>query len=258
MILKLNDTEHIKTDEPIDLSIPIHNRENPVLAWYCEPIKLEAVMTDRFIGDVNKGGAVNFRNLLINPHAHGTHTECLGHISKEWYSINQCMKEFHFSALLISIKPQKILNKEYNVEDYIVTQELLDAALLNHSHQIEDAKALIIRTLPNSTSKCSTNYSNTNPTYFSKEAIERINELGIQHLIVDLPSIDREEDNGALIAHHKFWNYPENPQTNKFITELVFIPDSVPDGRYLSNIQITSLENDASPSKVVLFEIHKS
>ena len=257
MIIHLNDSEQVNLDDPIDISIPIHNKENPVLAWYCDPIKLEPVMTDRFIGDVNKGGAVNFRNLFMNPHAHGTHTECVGHISKEWNSINQHLKKFHFYGILITVEPEKIFNETFQVEDFVVTPEQIEEACLPFMSDVFRSKALIIRTLPNTSQKLSKNYSNTNPTYFSKAAIDTVKKLEFDHLIVDLPSIDREEDNGELIAHHTFWDYPENPQLHKTITELAFIPNQVKDGCYFLNIQITSLENDASPSKITLFEIIK-
>ena len=39
------------------------------------------------------------------------------------------------------------------------------------------------------------------------------------------------------------------------ITELIFVPNNVFDGRYLLNLQFAPLENDASPSRPVLFEI---
>lgn len=252
MIVRLKNNNFINLSEPIDISIPIHNKENPVLAWYCDPIEISPVMTDRFVGDVNKGGAVNFRNIFINPHAHGTHTECLGHISKDWVSINQCLKEFHFMAKLISIQPQNWSNPDYDQEDRIINR----SDLSNKLDQLDTGvKALVIRTLPNSKDKLAQNYSNSNPIYFSKESIDYIVELGIDHLIVDLPSIDREEDEGQLIGHHAFWNYPENPQFQRTITELVYVPNEIEDGVYFLNIQITSLENDASPSKLTLYEI---
>lgn len=255
MKFRLNNTDYIDSSQPIDISIPMSPNENSVRAWYCDPLELKPVMTDRFIGDVNQGGAVNFRNLFMNPHAHGTHTECVGHISKEFYSINQCLKEFHFKGLLVSVDPEAQINNEYNQEDFIITRELLSAALEKHQQQLEDVKVLIVRTLPNSPNKLSNNYSNTNPCYFSKTAVELINEFGFTHLMVDLPSIDREEDGGELIGHHTFWEYPENTQTQKTITELIFVPNEIKDGNYLVNIQITALENDASPSKITLYDI---
>ena len=78
-------------------------------------------------------------------------------------------------------------------------------------------------------------------------------ENNVQHLLLDLPSVDREEDAGQLLAHHAFWQYPAQPRREATITELIFVPDEVADGLYLLNIQITSLELDASPSKPVLY-----
>ena len=155
-------------------------------------------------------------------------------------------------AKLISIQPQNWSNPDYDQEDRIINR----SDLSNKLDQLDTGvKALVIRTLPNSKDKLAQNYSNTNPIYFSKEAIDYIVELGIDHLIVDLPSIDREEDEGQLIGHHTFWNYPENPQFQRTITELVYVPNEIEDGVYFLNIQITSLENDASPSKLTLYEI---
>ncbi|MFM7054031.1 MAG: cyclase family protein, partial [Bacteroidota bacterium] len=60
-------------------------------------------------------------------------------------------------------------------------------------------------------------------------------------------------DEGRLEAHHAFWQYPDSPRIGTTITELIFVPDHVADGSYLLNLMITSLENDASPSKPVLY-----
>jgi hypothetical protein len=38
------------------------------------------------------------------------------------------------------------------------------------------------------------------------------------------------------------------------ITEMIYVPDNV-DGSYLLNLQIASFENDASPSKPVLYSV---
>ena len=77
----------------------------------------------------------------------------------------------------------------------------------------------------------------------------------MQHLLLDLPSVDREEDAGLLLAHHAFWCYPAQPRCAATITELIFAPDEVEDGLYLLNIQVTSLVLDASPSKPVLYRL---
>ena len=98
-------------------------------------------------------------------------------------------------------------------------------------------------------------YSNTNPPYLEKEAAEFIVSRGIDHLLIDLPSVDRESDNGVLAAHHSFWEYPHNTQLHRSITELIYVPNNIVDGTYLLNLQIASFENDASPSKPVLYAV---
>src|SRR5690606_11730516 len=120
----------------------------------------------------------------------GTHTECLGHITKDFYSINQTLKQFVFVAELISIEPEKF------EEDGIITKNQIEQALNGRSPE-----ALVIRTLPNSVDKKHKNYSNTNPAYLTEEAAVFIREAGVQHLLIDLPSVDKEVDEGKLVAH---------------------------------------------------------
>ena len=81
-------------NSPLDISIPLRAGEKNVNAWYIGPATIEPVVMGDWIGDVAKGGNVNFRNIYFNPHGHGTHTECVGHISKEWFSINKELKKF--------------------------------------------------------------------------------------------------------------------------------------------------------------------
>ncbi|MDP4685384.1 MAG: cyclase family protein, partial [Salibacteraceae bacterium] len=114
-------------------------------------------------------------------------------------------------------------------------------------------EALILRTLPNSDKKLFTNYSSSNPPYIEAASAAWMREQNIKHLLLDLPSVDREEDGGALAAHKAFWNYPENPRMDATITELIYVPNEVADGEYLLNLQVAPIENDASPSRPVLF-----
>lgn len=256
MKLFIDKNRHFHSNNGLDISIPLSDDKTSVLAWYCEPITIEPVVTDNFIGDVKQGGSVNFRNVKLNLHGNGTHTECVGHISEKNYTINQCLKEFHFITALISVTPKKVFNEKYKANDLIIDAELISAAL--ESVQIANdllIKAIVIRTLPNSEKKKQINYSNSNPAYLTIDAIELLNKLNIDHLLIDLPSVDREVDDGILAAHHLFWNYPDKPWLHKTITELVYVSNEIRDGIYLLNISITSLETDASPSKIVLYQI---
>ena len=44
--------------------------------------------------------------------------------------------------------------------------------------------------------------------YLSREAAEFLVARGIEHLVVDLPSIDRAHDEGRLTAHRVFFGLP--------------------------------------------------
>ncbi len=246
----ISESEWFDTGKGIDISLPLSPNKG-ALAWYVDPVRIWPVEGDGFIGKVSKGGSTNFNNIQLNPHGNGTHTENVGHISEDFYNINDCLTEFFFSAALISVKPKIYHNSEWVERDLIIDKELLSKAFDN----LKTCDALVIRTLPNNIDKKSINYSNTNPPYLTADAMTYIVEKGVKHLLIDLPSVDRENDHGKLMAHKIFWDYPSNPQPNKTITELVYVPNSVKDGNYILNIQIISLENDASPSKPILYKI---
>lgn len=246
----INNNIDIDLSKPIDISIPLSNTDKNPIAWYIEKPEIEPVVFGDWIGKVSEGSSTNFNNIFFNPHGHGTHTECLGHITREFYSINECLKQFFFTAELISITPEDING------DLVITKNQIEKALNGKTPE-----AIIIRTLPNSESKKHKNYSKTNPPYLSEEAAIYIREIGIQHLLIDLPSVDREEDEGKLLAHKAFWNVKDvnnlndDARLNCTITEMIFVEDTIQDGSYILNLQIASFENDASPSKPILYSL---
>ena len=249
-ISHIGQTFEIDLSKPIDISIPLTNTDANPIAWYIEKPEIEPVQFGNWIGKVSEGSSTNFNTIFFNPHGHGTHTECLGHITREFYSINQCLKKFFFTAELISITPEEI------GEDRIITKSQIELVLNGKTPE-----AIVIRTLPNLESKKHQNYSKTNPPYLAEEAATYIREIGIQHLLIDLPSVDREEDEGKLLAHKAFWNVKNVAKLNPdarlscTITEMIFVENEIQDGSYILNLQIASFENDASPSKPILYKI---
>lgn len=234
--------------KPLDISIPLIEGHETVNCFYAPFLETAPVVAGAFIGSTAKGGPVNFLNVKLNPHGNGTHTECAGHIAKERFSINQTLKKFHFLAKLLSVYPTRLPDG-----DRVILREQLEGWL-----EQDEAEAAVIRTMPNEQDKMKRHYSGTNPPYLHHEAVEYLVERGVQHLLIDLPSVDREEDEGKLLAHKAFWKYPGTVEAGRrhcTITELIYVPDVIADGIYLLQLQITSLEIDASPSKPVLYEV---
>jgi len=111
--------------------------------------------------------------------------------------------------------------------------------------------------------------------FLSIEAMQVLVAAGVQHLVVDLPSVDRLHDGGRMAAHHAYWEMergespsasvpsasapspstPSESARTRTITELCYIPDIVPDGPYLLDLQVPPFRSDAAPSRPVLYPI---
>lgn len=230
---------------PIDISIGMHSGFGQVNAWYAPPFRISPVKMGDFVGSTKLGGVVNFMNFQCNPHGNGTHTECVGHIAKEDYYVNECIKEYFYLAEVISIYPTLLENG-----DKIIDKQHIES-MVSYSKK---AKGLLLRTLPNDETKKERQYTETNPPYITPEAMNMIVNLGYEHVMIDTPSVDREVDEGKLACHHIFWDYPDNPQTHCSITELIYIPNEVKDGLYLVQNQIVNIRMDAVPSRPMLYK----
>jgi len=229
---------------PLDISIPLTGDVSNVNAWYIEQPRIEAHREGDFVGKVTEGASTNFNDIWFNPHAHGTHTECVGHITEEFHSVNQNLKKYFFLAEVITIAPEK------QKGDFVISKKQLQYAIRNSK-----AEAIVIRTMPNLREKLNKQYSNSNPPYILEEAARYLVELGIIHLLIDLPSVDKERDNGELLAHNAFWNTNGPIRKHATITEFIFVDNAIKDGSYLLNLQVAPFENDASPSRPVLYKI---
>ena len=224
--------------------MPLNASKKNVNAWSIGKPKIKPVKMGNWVGRVMKGADVNFNNIKFNPHAHGTHTECVGHITKEFHSINKNLKQFFFLAELITVAP------EMHNGDFVIAGKQVQSGLGNKKRD-----AIVLRTLPNTKEKLSRQYSNTNPPYLLEETALYLREKGVKHLLIDLPSVDKEKDGGELLAHKAFWNFTGNLRMDCTITELVYVSNRIKDGTYALNLQIAPFENDATPSKPILYKI---
>ena len=267
--------------DPIDISIPMRFGGPQPNAYGVERAGSEAVEAGGLVGDTRRGGSCNFERVTLIPHCNGTHTECVGHITHERVSVNDCLSDILVPASLVTVEPEDAVTSDesyvlgFGEGDQLVTRTMLensmDKRVLPPRPRDADTpptkegslKCLIVRTLPNGIDKLSRRYNESNvPPYFSSEAMEFIVEHGFRHLLVDLPSIDRLFDKGKLANHRKFWNLDvrsfdagSDARREATVTELIYVPDDIPDGEYLLNLQIAPFASDASPSRPILFKI---
>ena len=265
-ILLKDDNYTFDTNNVKEISIPLRFNEEQPIVYDVNKAESIAYEADGWIGDTRKGGDCNFEKITLVPHCNGTHTECVGHITHKRYSILEQLKHSLLPATVISVLPENALTSSDNYDpkkesnDLLISEKILKDALRSVSKDF--LKALVIRTLPNDKSKLRRNYSKQKSAFFSIEAIKYIVELGVEHLLVDLPSIDRSRDEGKLKAHHLFWNIKpgeyhvdSDSMTHKTITEMIYVGADIDDGPYLLNLQIAPFMSDAAPSRPVLYPL---
>lgn len=249
-----------------DISISLDFKGDQPNTYGVEPASSIAYRADGFVGDTRIGGGCNFEQIKITPHCNGTHTECIGHITNKRINIHEQLEDSIIPAVLITVIPIKATGSSDNYkpvkteEDYMITRDILERELADV--KADFLKALVIRTHPNDHTKKSRNYSKNKPSFFSLDAMKYIVSLGVEHLLVDLPSVDRLFDEGKLNAHHIFWKLKEgsheaddNSELHKTITEMIYVKNEVQDGNYLLNLQIAPFQSDAAPSRPLLYPI---
>ena len=231
--------------KPLDISIPINEGDNNPNCYYARDVSFTTIRSGNFIGSVKEGGSVNYQEITITPHGNGTHTETYGHLSSdEGATITSLIKQFHCVGQLISVAPHL-----FPSEDQIILCDTIKGIIR------PGIEALIVRTLPNNDEKKIKKYSGTNPPYLEAKLTQYLRDQGIKHLLVDLPSVDKEVDGGALAAHKSFWGLPNDVRKECTITELTFVDNRIEDGLYLLNLQTLNIAVDASPSRPVIYKL---
>ncbi len=229
----------------------------------------EPLLIGGFVGDTAAGGSCNVDSVTLIPHCNGTHTETIGHIVSADVWVGRAVTDSLMLGVLVTIDAVSASQTTENYRpplattDQVITSVAIEQALKEYSDL--QPTALIVRTRPNSTKKTSRVYqADSAPAFFTVEAIECINRWELKHLLVDIPSIDRMYDEGKLTNHHLFWNVAEDTHqltgqcnTEKTITEMIFVDDEIEDGLVLLNLQIPSFRSDAAPSRPIIWPIEK-
>ena len=228
-----------RSEEGVSLGHPLANSGITPKAWYSPNPDLKAIQGEGFLGDRRLGGNVNSEEITLQPHSHGTHTECYGHLSKKRVTLRDVFTGYMGLATLCTI-------------DLPYGEPIEEEHLPNSS-----MPALLIRT--NKRGFEGKDFSNTNPSFLSPKAMQKIVDMKVDHLMIDLPSVDPERDGGALEAHKIFWDIheEESRRPSCTITEMIRIPQSVSDGIYFMNLQTLDWRTDAVPSNPIIYPVRK-
>ncbi len=215
------------------------------------PATDEPLVANGFRGEVAAGGSCNARIVHFAPHCHGTHTEGYGHLSPDARPVHDCAPSGLIPARLVTVPDRR--SSDDSGRPLISRNQLtLDPS--------EEIRALVIRTLPNPEEKRHRDYT-TNSEYpvLSAEAARAVVESGIEHLLIDTPSLDPSEDGGRLVVHRIFWGMagdgrePAPERVRCTVTEMIYAPDTLADGPGLLALGISPLVGEATPSNPVFF-----
>ena len=269
-LLSLANSDLHMTGAVIDLSIPLEfdgPQPNHFGAARAQALPMQA---GEFTGDTRLGGSCNAHSLTLNPHCNGTHTECVGHLTTTRVSINDVCPALPLLAGLVTASTTEINYKKSTARALTLSSlQPCVSALFEQSRRLTNStpSALVIRTLPNAREKTSRQYRGLEDSAFIEpEAIEWLVQSGVDHLLVDVPSIDPYIDGGELVAHRVMFGLPSRAncpipelgdasRPHATITELIYVADEVNDGLYLLNLQIPPFCIDAAPSRPLLYSL---
>jgi arylformamidase len=256
----------VELERPLDLSVEI-DFEGPQVRHFGAPrAGSRPYSVPGFSGSVAHGASCNCDSITLIPHCNGTHTECAGHLTREALNAQRIVPRGLMPALLLSVKPvpsgrtTESSDPAPHAEDRLVTRGTLQAGW--PAQPPFAPRALVIRTLPNEPAKRARDYTGATPPYLTREAAQYLVERGVEHLVVDLPSVDRAYDEGRLTAHRLFFGLPPGEsalarasRSQCTVTELAYIPDDAADGWYLLQLQVPAINGDAVPSRPLLYRL---
>jgi arylformamidase len=212
-----------------------------------------------FNGEVARGASCNCRRLELVPHCNGTHTEGAGHLTLEADLLHEIIPAAPLPALLLSVVPEAAGETREDTDpaphpgDRLLTASAIAAAW---PRDLPFApRALLLRT-PNDPQKPFRDYTTLNPAYLSRQAVGLIVARGIEHLVLDLPSLDRSDDGGRLTGHRLFFGLPpastrlaDATRRHCTLTEFAWFPDALRDGPCALLLQVPAFSGDAVPSR---------
>lgn len=231
---------------PLDFARPHPQHFGAPLAT-SEPFRVGS-----FEGEVARGASCNCSRLVLIPHCNGTHTESAAHLTIAQRPLHQWLPVAPLPALLLAVRPAPAEGSGEDSDpppqagDRLVTRAAVLAAWHPHAHT--RPRALLLDT--------GTPWNDPAPPFLSRQLMQELVDRGIEHLVTDLPSVDRLADQGRLTAHRLFFGLPPGStelaaatRPGASITELACFPAGLRAGPCAVQLQIPAWSGDAVPSR---------
>ena len=256
----------VALDRGVSLAIPVDFAASGPRHFGAEAPRATPFAIGSFTGSVATGASANCSSITLTPHCQMTHTESVAHLTREPGDAWRVVPRGMLAAVVVSVTPEPARESTESTDpqpwgtDVLITRRRLRAAW--PMVRMADPTAAIIRTLPNEASKRSRDYSAIVPPYLTREAVEWLVEKRIEHLVLDVPSLDRTHDEGRLVGHRLFFGLPpgstargDAARSRATITELAFIPDEVSDGPCALVLAVPAIGGDAVPSQPIVYPL---
>ncbi len=220
-----------------------------------------------FSGEVRRGASCNCATIELTPHCHGTHTESVAHLVDEPRDVCDLVPLGLLPALVVSVLPQ---DAAASAEDSDPPPQPGDRLLTRHALLAGwpatlpfAPRALVLRSAaPGTSDAAETSAAGREAPYLSRQLVRELVARGIEHLVVELPSIDRAHDEGRLCAHRLFFGLPPGStrladavRPDCSITEYASIPATLADGPCALQLTLPRLAGDAVPSRPLAFRL---
>ncbi|MCU0760341.1 MAG: cyclase family protein [Steroidobacteraceae bacterium] len=236
-----------------------------------------ALQLPGFSGEVARGASCNCATLELTPHCNGTHTESVAHLVLEPLDACEVAPLEPLPALLLSLAPCSAGDTDEDSDpvprpgDRLLTRGALRAAW--PAHMPFEPRALVLRTGPPTFSAAPVrgptlpavpqpSPEDAVPPYLSRQLVTELVERGVEHLVVELPSIDRSHDEGRLCGHRLFFGLPpgsvrlaEARRAGCTITEFAQVPVQLADGPCALQLTTPRIAGDAVPSRPLLYRL---
>lgn len=234
----------------IDISIPIRlSRTSGRITSFSVPFADSQTL---FSPDASEQRGCICCNMTICPHVHGTHIESFEHIdpaSSSSLGLLSTLKPLMIALLIpVQLDQSKAVLPKHLSNDFVVPHAGIEAVVIKTGWA-----------LGNACTREDVDYTHMDPPFLAPQTIEFLIEHfpQIRVLLVDLPSVDPQSDDGLLLAHRAFFktDLPAYCGSMNLIVELCRIPGELPLGVYALNLNVCAIDSDAIPCRPILYPI---